>query len=174
MIAPEAAAMVKIFTVLSPSVVIEYGAGGSTITFPASCSKLTLWLSIEHNPIWFEKVTQLNVDPRVQIKHLPERADYCAVSHESPDIVFIDGIHRETLLEIWAKKKLDGTVVVIHDAYRPSYQKPMTSFPFRKDFLSTLPTGLHPLTKQPGSYPSISVLYAGQCENLRQTLQNMW
>ncbi len=52
-------------TALQPQRVLEWGSGGSTVDFLKRYSSIETMVSIEHHPLWYEKVKAAATDPRL-------------------------------------------------------------------------------------------------------------
>ena len=52
-------------TALQPRRFLEWGSGGSTIDFLKRYSSIDMMVSVEHHPLWFEKVRATANDPRL-------------------------------------------------------------------------------------------------------------
>jgi len=115
---------------LTPEMVgLEFGSGRSTIFF---AQKVHFLSSVEHNPIWYEKVTVwleknhiTNVDyrlfPRTNERN-PLDEQYVQFSAnfqlESLDFVLIDGIFREYCTCLIMKKIKPGGILIIDNVNR--------------------------------------------------------
>lgn len=103
---------------------LEFGSGRSTIWFARHLRKLT---SVEHSPVWYEKVRKLlktagmkNVELLLR-ENLNEK-DYACVASQisdcSLDFVLVDGIDRGACaVGSLGKLKLGG-ILVVDDAHR--------------------------------------------------------
>jgi hypothetical protein len=52
-------------TALQPKRFLEWGSGGSTVDFLKRHSSIEKMVSIEHHPLWYEKVKAVATDPRL-------------------------------------------------------------------------------------------------------------
>jgi predicted O-methyltransferase YrrM len=52
-------------TALQPKRMLEWGSGGSTIDFLKRYASVEKLVSVEHHPLWFEKVKAAATDPRL-------------------------------------------------------------------------------------------------------------
>ncbi|MDZ7627792.1 MAG: hypothetical protein U5J99_05195 [Parvularculaceae bacterium] len=52
-------------TALQPKRFLEWGSGGSTIDFLKRYASIEKMVSVEHHPLWYEKVKAVAVDPRL-------------------------------------------------------------------------------------------------------------
>jgi len=119
--------------------VLEWGAGGSTICYPAYCDGLERWLSIEHDEEWYRNVLAENRNDKVEIRYVPAQADFkhdqqewddvlpqfdnyikAPIGDELPlnryQIIIVDGRARN-LCMITAKFILEpGGFVILHDS----------------------------------------------------------
>ena len=63
-----------VFETLAPQRVLEWGAGGSTREFLATCPSIRRYVSIEHNRDWHGRVRAAIDDPRLEL-HLVEPSE---------------------------------------------------------------------------------------------------
>ncbi len=128
------AALEKLLKEKKPKRVLEWGAGGSSLHFPAMCPGLELWESIEHDAAWAAKV----------VEH-PDLPDNVKVYHRScayingysttaalkkADLIIIDGIDREECARAAFKNMKSSALVLLHDAGRLAYHGWFSIFPY--------------------------------------------
>ena len=120
-------------------IVLEYGAGGSTLYF---ANKVLKYISIEHDYVWIKKLQNENIPSNVEMHYCPPdnnlklpvlRANFedfnqyinyiDKLSYKIYDIVIIDGRARQYC----AKKILpylnDDSIVFCHDFERKRYHE---------------------------------------------------
>jgi Methyltransferase domain len=110
--------------------VFEWGAGRSTLWLARRVSRVT---SIEHHPLWFERVQSLagrqgftNIALKlVSDSECPASPDhYVDAIYESPgfDLILVDGLHRQYCVLAALDKIKAGGMVVVDNAnwYLPS------------------------------------------------------
>jgi predicted O-methyltransferase YrrM len=138
---------------LRPARCLEWGAGLSTLYFPARTPGLTRWLSIEHHRQWYETVAGRNRDPRVEVVHIPpEQGDYVSTRQEGTledfrtyvgypetlgerfDFILVDGRARRFCLQVAFRLVSDDGIVVLHDANRAAYFEDLPPFAFQEHF----------------------------------------
>lgn len=102
---------------------LEWGAGGSTITFPKR-HKGVMWLAVEHNGNWVKKISPELAD-NANIIWVPEDEWYvdCVKHSRLFDFILIDGLHRERCLEIARDIVSKDGVILLHDSGREEYQE---------------------------------------------------
>ncbi len=136
MVAYEVRALERLLSTYSRVTFLEWGSGNSTIYFTTFLKERGIpytWVSVEHNPTWFERVQQtLKGDPNVHVIHAPEsnlpayvKAPHAVMEQMGItrfDIALVDGIrdHRNECLE---EAKDIAQVVLLHDAQRKLYKK---------------------------------------------------
>jgi predicted O-methyltransferase YrrM len=139
----------EIHVALRPRRVLEWGAGSSTLYFPARMPFLERWLAVEHDEAWAKRVADGNRDPRVEVRFVrPNRTpwtdpegdgavddllDYLAApATEAPfDLVVIDGRARRVCLERAYDLVTPEGAVILHDANREHYLVPANRYPHR-------------------------------------------
>jgi predicted O-methyltransferase YrrM len=138
---------------LAPARCLEWGAGMSTLYFPARMPQLVHWLSIEHHGDWFRTVVSRNHDPRVEVVHVPpDQGDYLNTRREGTledfrtyvtwperhrerfDFVLVDGRARRHCLQVAFRLVEDRGVVVLHDANRAAYVEDLPPFQHQEHF----------------------------------------
>lgn len=123
-----------------PARCLEWGCGGSTVYYPNRHPSIKLWISIEHDAGWYERVKPMitpNVDlrlRRVDAEHMQEGFydwDHYvnAGIHDAPfDFVLVDGRVRIQCLEVARRMLSAGGIVALHDADRPAYRRGMRHY----------------------------------------------
>jgi len=133
---------------LNPAQCLEWGAGYSTLYFPARIPALESWHSVEHHRPWFEEIRRRNRDPRVTVVSVPpdqgefpdtrregtyeefrSYVDYPTSLGRRFDFVFIDGRARVACLARAHDLVTDRGLVILHDANRESYVRDLPPFP---------------------------------------------
>lgn len=107
---------------------LEFGSGRSTIWFSKRVSKL---ISVEHDPVWYEKVENRLSDGKVtncsyylcpaepDSRHEDDRPDsaYVRVAMEIPDVsldfVLVDGIYRGSCAVAVLEKLRPGGILIV-------------------------------------------------------------
>ncbi|MEJ5203655.1 MAG: hypothetical protein WHV66_15645 [Anaerolineales bacterium] len=111
----------------------EFGSGRSTIWLSKHVASL---VSIEHNPLWYEKVRQeLEILGKSNVTYLfrpqkigenPVQSDYVSEAHKfadcSLDFALVDGIYRDACVCALLNKIVPGGVLIIDNInlYLPS------------------------------------------------------
>jgi predicted O-methyltransferase YrrM len=131
---------------MRPTRCLEWGAGGSTLRFPAELPEGATWLAIEHDRGWADAVAAGIRRPGVRVAHVPpdrawapgdgtaeEFAAYLAhpASLGPFDFILVDGRARAAALAACGSLLAGGGVVVLHDANRPAYARVLPDFPHR-------------------------------------------
>jgi predicted O-methyltransferase YrrM len=131
---------------LRPRNCLEWGAGYSTLHFPAFLGPEATWLAVEHNREWAAKIDTLNERASVRIHHVAanhspwsdpdgdgaysDLADY--VDHPAAfapfDFVLVDGRARASCLERALTLTTDRGLVLLHDAQRPYYHQALAGY----------------------------------------------
>lgn len=151
--AKELDVILEVLARLRPARCLEWGAGLSTLYFPARTPGLTRWLSLEHHRAWYEEVAGRNTDPRVEVVHLPpDQGDYSTTRREGTledfrtyvgypetlgerfDFVLVDGRARQPCLAAAHRLVEPRGVVVLHDANRAAYLEDLPPFGHRELF----------------------------------------
>lgn len=124
--------------------ILEWGAGGSTLTFPRFLQKLGAdfrWTAIEHNPKWHgrlrAKAAEFGKLVRIHLIPLEPQPDaYANLTRFSPDarfdIVIVDGRFRRRCLLRALDLLEPGGLVVLHDAERRWYHCSTEIYPHSK------------------------------------------
>lgn len=128
---------------LKPRTCLEWGAGYSSLYFPAFLPEGSKWFSIEHDKDWAERVREMNENPCVEIFHVgPERNGWADAGKEGAaadfksylafpekfkkaDFILIDGRARKAAIAKALELISDSGVVVLHDANRGEYHGPL-------------------------------------------------
>jgi len=125
------------FIKYQPRIVVEWGAGGSTIYFPAKHKCIQQWYTFEHEITWVNKIMNLNFkrDLPIYCYYSPKKyvENITAIEVLSyTDFVLIDGIYRKECLEVCANLVKPGTLIFLHDSGRNQYQNWLNCFEHRK------------------------------------------
>ena len=145
--------LLELFERLNPARCLEWGAGASTLHFPARLPRLERWLSVEHNGQWYEYVRARNQRAAVEVVHqAPERSDFASRDHEGTledfrgyvtlperlaeryDFILVDGRARRHCLEVAHRVLGAGGVVALHDANREHYRAALPPFAHQELF----------------------------------------
>lgn len=140
--------IVEALTRLRPARCLEWGAGYSTLYFPARMPWLSSWVAIEHHRDWHAEIAERNHDSRVQVVAIPpDHGEYPNTRKEGTyedfrsyvdypvrlggrfDFVFIDGRARVACLARAFDLVTDEGLVILHDANRPAYVEGVPPFP---------------------------------------------
>lgn len=116
---------------LLPSRCFEWGSGKSTKIISEHPGVNTLD-SVEHNPEWISKLTG-TLNEKVSLIHEPDECLYALVQgrFDKYDLVFIDGILRESCI-LKAKELLeDRGIAILHDAERLEYQSVINTYKYK-------------------------------------------
>lgn len=139
----EEAVVREVLRTLQPMRCLEWGAGFSTLQFPALLPDGAKWLSIEHSPEWADIVRQNNTNPSVTIALVEPDAstwpgdgdatsfkNYLAypAQHGPFDFILVDGRARHAAVTAAARLLAPGGVVVLHDANRAAYASALTTY----------------------------------------------
>lgn len=118
--------------------VLEYGSGGSTVTFPRVAPTLKRWVSIEHDPKWAASVCKAiavhgctSVDLHLVQVHAGDASRYIHLPlrlAERFDLVFVDGIHRVSCLLAAPTFLHSDGAVLLHDASRKQYESGLSPY----------------------------------------------
>lgn len=133
---------------LAPARCLEWGAGYSTLYFPARLPSLERWLSLEHHRDWYAEIQAQVRDPRVTVVAIPpdhgeypdtrregtyqdfrRYVDYPTTLGERFDFVFIDGRARTACLARAFDLVTESGLVILHDANREYYVTDLPPFP---------------------------------------------
>lgn len=114
-------------------VVVEYGSGRSTSWLAARCAAI---VSIEHDPVWYERVSTsirqsdgANVDLRLVSADQADVYAAAAADVRAAHLVLVDGKHRSVCTQRAIDVVVPGGLIVLDDANR--YLPHPTSSPVR-------------------------------------------
>lgn len=114
---------------------LEWGSGGSTIYFPRRHKSITRWYSIEHNGKYVDMIKR-SLENTVTLKHVTLENYLGVVKGMKFDFILIDGLMRQECL-MFAEDMLNrGGVILLHDASRPEFQKPIKQWSGKTEQLS--------------------------------------
>jgi predicted O-methyltransferase YrrM len=131
----------EVLVKLQPARCLEWGAGMSTLQFPALVPGETRWLSVEHDRRWAEVVRRANPRQNVATALVaPDGPDWTGdVAYQSYiaypaefgpyDFVLVDGRARAAAIQAVPNLLADGGVVILHDANRSEYLEACGAFP---------------------------------------------
>ena len=118
--APEVEALRALLAERKPRRVLEWGAGGSTLYWPAQLPDVE-WVAIEHNPEYAAALEgRLNANTTLHRLDFP---DYYRLGPEfgTFDLIIVDGRRRVRCLDAARELLAPGGAVVLHDAGRERY-----------------------------------------------------
>jgi len=137
---------------LQPSECLEWGSGYSTLYYPKFATPGAHWTAIEHNAEWAERISNLNINPRVKLVSIPAQqfpwtdanddgayddlqdyVDYAGASNPY-DFILVDGRARIECLNRAYEWITENGVVVLHDAMREYYHPPLKIFQHQRMF----------------------------------------
>jgi hypothetical protein len=134
MAAEDVAACLGVFETHRPTLVLEWGAGGSTVRFSRHPT-VGRWHAIEHDRAWVEQVS-LAAGANVVVHHVPVESDDYVLRPKrlglAPDLVLVDGRRRNACLRLARDIVAAGGVVLLHDACRARYEDGMAAFGNRR------------------------------------------
>lgn len=117
---------------LEPRTCLEWGAGYSTLCFPALLTDNFRWISIEHEEEWSNKISEMNQKENVEIHFVQSDPVGQLESYvEFPakfgkfDFILVDGRARSSCVTKAHELAENDGVVVLHDANREQYQEPL-------------------------------------------------
>ena len=140
----EEAVVREVLERLRPLRCLEWGAGFSTLQFPALLPRESTWLAIEHSAEWAEIIRTRNTRPNVTVAQVdPDVAKwdgdgdakafaaYLAYpeSRAPFDFILVDGRARSAAVEAAARLLSPNGIVVLHDANRAAYASVLPQFP---------------------------------------------
>lgn len=103
-----------------PQRVLEWGAGGSTLYWPAQYPDVR-WSAIEHDPAYYRAVSAA-LPPNADLRLLPFPAYWRAEGTEGPfDLILVDGRERVRCLDTARRLLAPGGAVLLHDCGRRRY-----------------------------------------------------
>lgn len=132
--------LTELVRALKPQRALEWGAGYSTLYFPALLPPGARWTAVEHDGVWAGIVRRRDPGPAVEILHVPpdrfpwtdEHGDGAyedlrryvdAAERVAPlDFVLVDGRARRACVRRALDCLHDCGVVVLHDANRATYR----------------------------------------------------
>lgn len=155
----EEAIVVELLHALQPTRCLEWGAGYSTLHFPALLPRDAHWLSVEHNAGWAAQIRSAISREGTEILEVAPSSTswegdgdrqsferYLGVAQERGpfDFILIDGRARSAALAV-ARKSLTATgIVVLHDANRDEYASACDLFPVSQQFRDRRATSRRP------------------------------
>ena len=116
-----------------PRLCLEWGSGGSTLYFPRRFPFIEIWVSIEHDKSWFERVNKMK-SGNVILKLFENEDEYVwsvFKEFDTFDFIFIDGIYRESCMEAASKHLKGGGICLLHDSSRRRYHPYFSYFDHR-------------------------------------------
>jgi predicted O-methyltransferase YrrM len=143
--------LLAVLHALAPERCLEWGSGGSTRAVLEHCPFVKRYVSIEHDPLWYQRVRSGVTDPRLELHLVPpaesvpaqsllnlkrrrwnaraeiERplfaayVDWPATLNVLFDLVFVDGRARRFCLRAGWMLLRPGGVLLLHDAQRRPY-----------------------------------------------------
>jgi predicted O-methyltransferase YrrM len=137
------------FASVQPKRVLEWGAGASTFWFSTllkqTIGQPELWLSVEHDREWAERVSRRNENNWLHIAYaapnsekpvawnMADYRDYLErPSEDGPyDLILVDGRARSACLSVTRTLLRPGGLVLLHDANRPHYLPALLRWPQR-------------------------------------------
>jgi hypothetical protein len=130
----EIAAMRRLIRERRPHRVLEFGAGGSTVTFNREPS-IREWWTLEHSPKWISKVLATLEAPtasKVTLVSCPEENVLRRINQLLPigfAMFFVDGFDRCAILDrLRTHLVTEPGFIVLHDSSRPRYRQAMEQF----------------------------------------------
>lgn len=122
----------RILEEFEPRAALEWGPGHSTDII-ANFRSLERVVSIEHDPIYFEKM-RTRIYPELSLYLEPDFERYVALPAKRGlgpfDLIFVDGRNRARCLQEAQKLLAIGGIVIVHDADREDYQSAIAEYPF--------------------------------------------
>jgi predicted O-methyltransferase YrrM len=120
-----------------PRRVLEFGAGGSTLTFAREPS-IREWWSLEHSPKWVCKVLSAvapSYRSKITLVSCPEDNVILRLNQLLPigfDMFFVDGFDRCLILDrLRSHLTKERGLVLLHDSSRSRYRRAIRQFPKR-------------------------------------------
>lgn len=117
-----------------PHRVLEFGAGGSTLTFAREPS-IREWWSVEHSPQWIYKVVSAlatSNNSKITLVSCPEDKVLTRINQLLRigfDMFFVDGFDRSLVLDrLRSHLATERGFVLLHDASRPGYSSAIRDF----------------------------------------------
>ena len=143
----------EIFDNLKPETILEWGAGFSTLQFPAMLKHPFKWYSFEHDEEWYSQLIKMKQNPDVTIilrkaNKFPYSDEHGDGSYEdfidyieTPDngikydLIIIDGRARNECLLKSMQIISEGGIILMHDINRKRYHKYLNKFRYQAIFL---------------------------------------
>jgi len=130
--------------------ILEYGSGNSTLWWSNRVLKVT---SVEHDPIWHEKVSKgLPQNVNYIFRPLDDTDSYeCSAQHtnELYDIIVVDGRRRVECIKQSISCLTPNGVIILDNSDRPRYSEGielLIKSGFRKiEFKGLIAIGIHPV-----------------------------
>lgn len=151
----EIAIIEEVLKTSKPKRCLEWGSGFSTLYFPKFLGEGASWISIEHDPEWAKRVTEMNRNSNVTVHHIPpDHFPWTDEHHDGAysdfknyiefpgrfgpfDFIFVDGRGRVDCLKKAGELLTKEGIVILHDANRVYYH---AAFPlFKHQVLFTDP-----------------------------------
>ncbi len=117
-----------------PRRVLEFGAGGSTLTFAREPS-IREWWSVEHSPQWTYKVLSAlatSNSSKITLVSCPEDKVLTRISQLLRigfDMFFVDGFDRCLVLDrLRSHLAIERGFILLHDSSRPRYSSAISEF----------------------------------------------
>lgn len=130
----EAVAIRRLIRQRRPHRVLEFGAGGSTVTFACEPS-IREWWTLEHSPKWIGNVLAAMDVPtasKVTVISCPEEQVLQRINQLLPvgfNMFFVDGFDRSSILNrLRIHLTTEPGFIVLHDASRPRYRRAVERF----------------------------------------------
>jgi hypothetical protein len=119
---PEIEALRTVLFARKPKRVLEWGAGGSTLYWPAMFPEIE-WVSVEHNPAYAQAL-QGKLPPNATLRQLdfPKYHELRAAELGGLfDLIIVDGRRRVRCLDVARELLNEGGAAILHDAGRARY-----------------------------------------------------
>jgi len=128
MYAHEIAALDALIDKLRPWRVLEWGAGASTLYWPARYPE-TEWLSIEHDPEWYAAVNaQKKPNVTLRLLKYPEYYSLTPADVGLFPLIIVDGRERVRCLSAARWLLSPGGMALLHDSGRARYDAAATYY----------------------------------------------
>lgn len=148
-----------IIETVAPRHCLEWGSGGSTQALLEACPFIEVYVSVEHNGAWHDRVKSTVSDARLRLHHVPAdqplltvkptqkqieawdlraelepdvMASYVNLPRSlgiSFDFILVDGRARNFCVREGYELLRSGGVLVVHDAQREEYAAVLRDFP---------------------------------------------
>lgn len=128
----------KLFESRKPSIVFEWGSGGSTVYFPAIHKFIEKWVSIGHDEKWATEISlechRKNLS-NVTVGYCPKiyhyiHSEFITEHLKIADFIIIDGIKRKECMEMAFEMCKENALVFLHDSGRIDYHAWFNIFPY--------------------------------------------